>query len=202
MELTLSKEDRTLLESLQGGRHARATAEGRVFRGVSAAAGSVLPIFSNTAQVFGIWNPAGNNKVAKLIRANLTYVSTTGAAGGFVLALVKNAPASIGTGAAISAFTDGVMGTSLFNGIFGDGRAPSCRFTPSAATVVAPIIGEHLGLNQLVPTATDATNTQWRASVDFDGDVQLAPGNALFIAGNIATLIIMAPSLVWEERAA
>ena len=196
MELTLSTPDRALLAG-KGLR--QATDEGRVFAGNAAAAGFVLPIYSNTAQKIGLWNPRGNTKKAILHRVTFTYVSTTGAAGGFVLALVKDAPAHLATGAAITAFTEGTFETDIFNGLLGAKNLPTCRFTPSAATVTAPIIGRHLGLNQLVITAADATNTQWNAECKFDGDVRLLPGSAVFLAGNIATLITMAPSLVWEE---
>lgn len=199
MELTLSAADRALLRGAQGGQLRAAADEGRVFVGNSGAAGSVLPIYSATAQKFGLWNPAGNTKKAIIHRLTFTYVSTTGAAGGFVLALVKNAPAMLATGAAITAFTDGTFDTDIFNAQFGSKQQPTCRFAPAAATVTAPIIGRHLGLNQLVITAADATNTQWNAECEFDGDLQMLPGTAVFLAGNIATLITMAPSIVWEE---
>lgn len=187
----MSNENATELAGLQG----------RIFVGNAAAAGFVLPIYSNTAQKFGLWNPAGNTKVAKILEITWSYVSTTGAAGGFVLGHVKQAPSAEATGANISAFTDGVLNATIFNGRIGDPIAPTCRFTPSAATVTAPVIGRHLGINQLVLTATDATNAQWKASYRPEGSLWLPAGNAIFLAGNIATLITAAPTIVWEEQA-
>jgi len=196
-------DDRALLTQLmEGGRHYQAAQEGRVFTGNAAAAGQVLPIFSGTAQKFGLWNPAGSGVDVELIRLALTYVDTTGAAGGYVLALVANAPANLGTGAAITAFTEGALGTDIFNARVGSGAAPKAKFTPSAATVTAPIILRHLGLNQLVTTAADATTVPWRAVEEFDGDLILPPGNAVFVAGNIATLSKWACSLTWKEKKA
>ena len=177
-----------------------ATRAGRAFHGGQAAAGAVLPIFSNTAQVVGLWNPAGSGVNAVLTQVALTYVSTTGAAGGFVLAAVISTGASVATGAPISAFTDGTVGTTIRNGLVGALTGPKCRFTPSAATVTAPVIYRHIGLNQLVITAATTTGDQWNARVNFPGDVIIPPGNALFVAGNIATLITEAVGMSWLEE--
>jgi len=169
---------------------------GRVFTGNAAAAGSVLPIFSNTAQVFGIWNPAGSDVDAVLLGVTFCYVSTTGAAGGYCLAYVKGTGSGTGTAAqGVSAFTNGTPENALIGATYNN----KVRFTPSAATVTAPTIGRQLGLNQLVTTAADATTVPWKADFSFDGDVILPPGNALFVAGNIATLSIWANSITWAE---
>lgn len=180
--------------------HSLAGYQGRVFHGNAAAAGLVLPIYSNTAQKFGLWNPLGNTKVAEIIRVSMTYVDTTGAAGGFCLAHVKNAGAAVATGGNISAFTDGTQNVDTFNGRIGNTTGPTCRFTPSAATVTAPVIGRQLGINQLVLTAADATNPQWRAEIELNGELWLEPGNAIFLAGNIAMLSKFAPTIVWQEQ--
>lgn len=191
-----------LLVQDAGGKWTQATREGRTFHGGAAAAGAVLPIFSDVAQVVGLWNPAGTGVNALLTRVAFTYVSTTGAAGGFVLAVTRNA-AGIGTAAPIVAFTDGALGTTIHNGLVGSQIGPKCRFAPlTATTIAAPVIYRHLGLNQLVITAADATNLQWKAYVDFDGDVILPPGNAIWVAGNIATLITMAVGMSWVEEKA
>lgn len=170
-----------------------ATKDGRVFHGNTAAAGNVLPIFSNTTQEMGLWN-SSTDVNAVLTRISLTYVSTTGAAGGFVLGYLTGAGSALG--GTITAFTD----TTPVNGLIGAGRTSKCRFTGAAATVTAPTIYRSLGLNQLVLTATDATATQWKAEVEFPGDVILPPGSAVFVAGNIATLVIMAGTMTWVEE--
>ena len=198
----VNKEGAQLTSSLHGGRWYEAAREGRVFSGTAAAAGYVIPIFSNTAQKFGIWNPKGSGINVVPISLTFGYVSTTGAAGGFVLGVVQNAPAQLATGATITAFTEGTLNTDIFNGLVGKAIGPTAKFTPSAATVTAPVILRQLGLNQLVITAADATNTQWLARCDFDGDLIIPPGNAVFVAGNIATLITMTNTLVWAEEPA
>ena len=173
---------------------------GRVFVASNVAAGNVLPIFSNTAQESGIWNPGGSGVMAVLCSVAFTYVSTTGAAGGYVLAAVVNAGAAVATGGNISAFTDATANVTVWSGKVGVTPANVIRFAQGASTVTAPVIYRHLGYNQLVVTAADATTVPWRADYDFRGDIILPPGNALFVAGNIATLMISAVSMVWSEE--
>lgn len=174
----------------------RAAAEGRLFVGNAAAAGAVLPIFSNTAQVFGLWNPGSSKVNAVVCDIAATFVSTTGAAGGYVLGIMKNAGSGIATGA-ISAFTD----TTIENALSGEKTGgAACRFTGSAATVIAPTILRHLGWNQLVTTAADATTTPWQFFREFDGDLILPPNQAIFLAGNIATLSTWAATIKWFEE--
>jgi hypothetical protein len=156
----------------------------------------VLPIYSNTTQQVGLWNPAGSSVDLVLLRVALTYVDTTGAAGGFVLGYLPNAPAQLATGAAITAFTE----TSAINAYLGNGASSKVKFGQGATlTVTAPSVLRHVGLNQTVLTAATTSSPQWTARAEFDGDVILTPGSALFVAGNIATLIKVAGSVVWAE---
>lgn len=192
----LISDNRSQLTQDSCGKWYHAAKQGRVFTGNAAAAGAVLPIYSNTAQVFGLWNPAGSGVNCVFINLAATYVSTTGAAGGFVLGIMKNAGASIATGG-ISVFTQGTPEPGIAGSQIGGNKV---LFTPSAATVIAPTILRHLGVNQLVMTAADATNTTFAFYRDFDGELSVAPNNAVFLAGNIATLSIWAASLTWCEE--
>ena len=170
--------------------------QGRIFTGNWTTL--VLPIFSNTTQQVGLWNPAGNDVDAVLRSISLTYVSTTGAAGGFVIGYLANAPAQLATGAAITAFTE----TTAIAGYGATGNlAQVAKFGFGATlTVTAPAMYRHLGLNQLVLTAADATVPQWKTDFDFDqGDLVVTPGMAIFVAGNIATLDKFAGSITWAE---
>ena len=169
---------------------------GRVFTGNIAAAGVVLPIYSNTTQQVGLWNPAGNDVDAVLLSVSLTYVDTTGAAGGFVLGYLSNAPAQLATGAAITAFTETTAINSLLNG----GATSKVKFGQGATlTVTAPVVLRQLGINQLVTTAATTSAPLFEAKADFDGTTIATPGSAIFVAGNIATLIKVAGSLTWAE---
>jgi len=167
--------------------------QGRIFTGNWTTL--VLPIFSNTTQQVGLWNPLGSGVDLILHRVVLTYVSTTAAAGGFVLGYLPNAPAAVGTGLAISAFTE----TASISG-YGVGYSSVAKYGFGATlTVTAPAVWRHIGLNQLVVTAADATTVPWKADYEFDGDAVVVPGTAIFVAGNIATLITLAGSIPWAE---
>jgi hypothetical protein len=169
---------------------------GDIFTGNIAAAGVVLPIYSNTTQQCGLWNPVGSGKDVVLIKLALTYVDTTGAAGGFVLGYLSNAPAAIGTGLAITAFTE----TASISNYPGGGFASIAKFGQGATlTVTAPVVKRQLGLNQTVLTAATTGSPQWMSEFRFHGEEVLTPGTAIFVAGNIATLSKFTGSIVWAE---
>jgi hypothetical protein len=169
--------------------------QGRVFIGNWTSV--VLPIFSNTTQQVGLWNPYGSTVDLIVRRIALTFVDTTGAAGGFALGYLPNAPAAVGTGLAITAFTE----TAGISGYGATGNLTQvAKFGMGATlTVTAPTLRRHLGLNQTVLTATDATNGNWKTDFEFDGDEVVCPGTAIFVAGNIATLDKFAGSITWAE---
>lgn len=169
---------------------------GALFTGNIAAAGVVLPVYSNTTQQVGLWNPIGSGKDLVLVKLALTYVDTTGAAGGFCLGYLSNAPAAIGTGLSITAFTE----TASVSNYPGGGFSSVAKFGQGATlTVTAPVIKRQLGLNQTVLTAATTSSPQWTAEWRFEGEEVLTPGTAIFVAGNIAMLSKFTGSLVWAE---
>ncbi len=172
---------------------------GKVFVGSAAAAGIVLPIYSATAQLFGLWNPPASGVNLIMVSLRMTYVDTTGAAGGYVWGLLRNVPAAAGTAAPISAFTEATPERGILGRQTGGNRV---AFTGSAATVTTGLMvaARQIGQNQLVTTAADATTVPWTFREDYDGDLCLAPGNAMFLAGNIATLTKWVPSVTWIEE--
>ena len=172
--------------------------QGRVFTGNIAAAGVVLPIYSNNTQQVGLWNPAGTDVGLVVLRIAMTYVSTTGAAGGYVIGQLTGLGSAVATGTSITAFTE----TTPVSDYPAGGFTSVAKFGQgSTLTVVGAsvTIKRHLGLNQLVTTAADATTVPWKADFDFDGDLIVTPGSAIFLAGNIATLSIWTGSITWAE---
>lgn len=171
--------------------------QGRIFSGNIAAAGVVLPIYSNTTQQVGLWNPAGSSVDLVILKIALTYVDTTAAAGGYVLGyLPTGAPAAAATGASIAAFTE----TAAVNMYVRGGNAASAKFAQgSTITVTAPSILTHLSLSQNAFTAAGTGQMAFENSVKFDGELVVPPGNAIFVAGNIATLAKWTGSLMWAE---
>lgn len=189
-------DERGLLTQHAAPKHYHLAKHGMLFSGSSAATGLVLPIFSNTAQLFGVWNPAGSGVNVSLLSIAASYVDTTGAAGGFALAINKNIGSALATGG-ISAFTEATPDKGIVGmGAQGGSRV---RFTASAATTIAPVLWKQLGINQLVLTATDATNGLLHFYREFDGDTNFGPGNAVWMCGNIATLSKWAVTWTWAE---
>lgn len=169
----------------------------KVFTSSMAAAGAVLPIFSGTTQQFGLFNPLGSGVVCDIVELALTYVDTTGAAGGYVLALVKDAGGGKATGGNLTSFTK----LSVWDGITNGNEASGNKaFGLTAFGCTAPVIYRHIGQNQLVTTAADATTVPWTVRHRYDGDLGLMPGAVLVVAGNIATLSKWACSITWAEE--
>ena len=193
----MSDSGAVLVQSLAD-KHAQAAREGRLFIGSAAAAGAILPIFSATAQKFGIWNPAGSGVIANVIGLSMTYVSATAAAGGYVLAINRHAGSSLATGG-ISAFTEDLEVDNALSGKLGGNKV---RFAPAAATTLAPVIWRHLGLNQDVIPATAAVTLAAHNHREFDGDCLVEPSTAVWIAGNISTICVWACSIAWIEEPA
>ena len=126
----------------------------------------------------------------------LTYVDTTGAAGGYVLGQLTNAPAAIGTGLAITAFTE----TAAIPAYNGGGVTQVAKFGQGATlTVTAPSIKRALGLSQNAFTAAGTGQMAFTNRISLDGTEVIAPGTAVFVAGNIATLAKWAGTLTWAE---
>lgn len=172
------------------------TKQGAVFTGNIAAAGVVLPIYSNTTQQVGLWNPIGSGKDIILLKIGLTYIDTTGAAGGYCLGYLSNAPAAIGTGLSITAYTE----TASVSNYPGGGFSSIAKFGQGATlTVTAPVLKRQLALNQNAFTAAGTGQMPYRSEIQFDGEEVLTPGTAVFVAGNIATLAKFTGSLVWAE---
>jgi hypothetical protein len=170
--------------------------QGTIFTGNIAAAGVVLPIYSNTTQQVGLWNPVGSGKDLLLLKIALTYIDTTGAAGGYCLGYLSNAPAAIGTGLPITAFTE----TAAVSNYPGGGFSSVAKFGQGATlTVTAPVVKRQLALNQNAFTAAGTGQMPYSNEIVFNGEEVLTPGTAVFVAGNIATLAKFTGSLVWAE---
>lgn len=170
--------------------------QGTIFTGNIAAAGVVLPIYSNTTQQVGLWNPVGSGKDLLLLKIALTYIDTTGAAGGYCLGYLSNAPAAVGSGLAITAFTE----TASVSNYPGGGFSSVAKFGQGATlTVTAPVVKRQLALNQNAFTAAGTGQMPYTNEIVFNGEEVLTPGTAVFVAGNIATLAKFTGSLVWAE---
>lgn len=170
------------------------TLAGNVFIGSTLAAGVAIPAYNATAQVFGLWNPAGSGKNLALIKI-MGGIATAGtpAVAALGLSYLPNAGGSIATGAPISAFTD----STPVNGLLGKGNASAARFTLSATTT-APTFFYDLGVSQ--ESATPGTGLFWFEH-DFDGAVIVPPGTYVGLGGSAAPGQTVQTTLVWMELA-
>jgi hypothetical protein len=165
----------------------------QTFIGSTAAAGTAYPITTGTAATFGLWNtnPA---KVAVLHKLTVGFTSGTIALG--TVGLIHVQARELATGSNITAFTDGVMGTTIRNAYLGEG-GPTMRFTPSAATIVASTCCYWTGIAHEGATGVGPSTAP--VSHDFDGDLVIPFGHAVFVGGSIAQTGLFSMSLIWSE---
>jgi len=169
---------------------------GQTFIGSTAAAGTAYPITTGTAGTFGLWNTTPG-KLAVLHKLTVGFTSGTIALG--VVGLIHVQATAVATGSNITAFTDGVLGTTIRNAYHGHGNAPTMRFTPSAATIVGSTASYWTGIAHEGATGVGPSTAQ---SYDFDGEVILPYGHAVFVGGSIAQTGLFSMSLSWSEVAA
>ncbi len=177
------------------GKYYPEAASGNVFIGSTAVGGTAFPISTGTAATFGLWNTS-TTKNAVLLTLTAGYTSGTIAIGDVGLADVY--ATQVATGSNITAFTDGVIGTTIRNAIIGGGNASSMRFTPSAATVVANTACYWTGSSMEIATASPGVST---LTHDFNGQVIVPPGRFVFVCGSVAQTGLFTMSLVWAEVA-
>ncbi len=173
-----------------------AARDGRLFHATAAASGIVLPIYSNTAQVFGMWNPANSGRNAHIVHLSMGYVDTTLAAADIVWGLLTNVGNSVATAAPISAFTEVVPYRAMSSSTGGN----LVRVATGAATVTTAlmVLGPVMW-SQDAMTAAATVAMAARTYRVFRGELMLAPNTAIFLAGNIAQLGKWIPSITWVE---
>jgi hypothetical protein len=81
----------------------------------------------------------------------------------------------------------------------GGGVASVAKFAPATATVLAPAYLRTMGVSQFVLTATTTTVGQWTSREDFEGQIVIAPGAALFVISLASEVGVFDISTVWEE---
>lgn len=169
------------------------TLAGNVFIGSTAATGIAIPAYNATAQLFGLWNPAGSGKNAVLVKINIGVATLgTPAVSALGLSYISGAGSAIGaTGAPITAFAT----TAPVNGLVGKGSQNSALFT-LAATTIAPTFFYDLALSQ--ESAVAGTGVFWMEH-DFDGAVIVPPNTYIGLGGSAAPGQTTQATLVWFE---
>jgi hypothetical protein len=166
---------------------------GNMFIGSTAAAGVAVPAYNATAQVFGLWNPAGSGYTAipVFLTAGIATVGTPAVAD-LSLSILTNAGSQIATGSAITAFT----ASTPVNARLGSGKISQMRFTASAATTTAPAHLMSLGASQ--ESATPGTGI-FNIYFPFNGSLAVDPGTYIGIGASTALGQTAAVTLVWYE---
>lgn len=177
------------------GKHYKALIDGLIFIASSAVGGIALPIYSATAQLFMLWNPADSGYNLKLICAKWGRVDTPGVASYLCWGYKTSMGASISTGAPCSAFTAGTP----VNALLGGAADAITKFAPATATVTAPSFLRPVGISQ-VANVDAATDPAFTMIEDFEQDpLVIAPGAALFACNSIAASTKWAISVTYAR---
>lgn len=166
---------------------------GNAYIGSTAGAGVVPPIYTTTAQTFGLWNRAGNTKNAVLQTLDAGIVTAgTVVVSSFCLGQSANAGSALATGG-ISAFTSGTP----VGGNVGISGGNTVAFTPSAATSLAAtfLMSLNYGFYTTAVTAASPGGLHY----DFEGGVIVPPNWAVWVANNVASSFTFELTLRWEE---
>jgi hypothetical protein len=192
----LGKTGETVITQVHGKAY-EGVARGFTFIGSTAMAGVAIPISSTTSPTFGLWNPTGSGKNAVLIRFQIGWVGTTGAAGNIGFAYAGSAGNTIATGGVISAFN---QGTAL-NANLGGGSVSVMKFTPAGTNTLttAGTFLQTCGLSQLTTSGSATSVCMWTASQDYDGSIIVPPGVFLYVVATNPLLSLFTLSLTWEE---
>jgi hypothetical protein len=169
---------------------------GVAFLGSTAGGGVAIPIYNTTAQVFGLWNRAGNTRNAALQVLDAGIVSVgSGVVSNFTLGQSTNAGSGIATGN-ISAFTAGTA-TTLTGQNVGVLLGNSVSFTPSAATTLAALF--LMSLNYSYFSTAFLASPAPGLHYDFDEGVIVPPNLAVWLSSNVANGGTWNASLRWSE---
>lgn len=167
---------------------------GQCFFGSTTNAGVAIPAYNATAQVFGLWNPAGSGVRLVLNKLSVGIVDEgTNIVAAIGLSYLANAGSAIATGAPISAFT----ATAPFNAIVGGGKASRARFTLSATTS-APAFLMSTGMSWPEADMAGAVMPVM-LDYDFNGSVIIPEGVYIGLGGSAAPGSTCQASISWAE---
>ncbi len=186
--------------AFSSGKYYPETAAGRVFIGSTIAAGKAIAL-STATSVTGacLWNSSTTHN-AVLLRATAGFTSGTIALGEYGLAGDVDLGFAEATGAPMAAFTEGVFGTDFKNALMGRGNGSAMKFSPGATATTLTAASEALlwfGATHASATATAQGGTL--IDFDFDGQVIVTPGSAVWFCGSVAQTALITTSLVWAE---
>lgn len=166
---------------------------GKCFFASSAIAG-VTPVAVTTAQVFGLWNPAGSgvNVVLNKFVAGAGTLGTSIVAA-FSLYFAQNVGAAIGTGNPVVSFTD----LTIRNALLGVGPSSKVRMATTATLVANPTVLMALPMAQSAAAAGPMADQALQYC--FDGSLIIPPSTYIGIHAGAANTTAYNMGLSWAE---
>lgn len=174
------------------------TFAGKRFVGIQATA-AAIPVTNTTSPVACLWNRAGSNVILVPERISFGWVTTTEAPGNFQLNILMAAGSAPGTGLPLTAFTAGVLNTTIFCTNYGAGQQPQGSFGTGATLTTAGVPTITLGMSHLTTTGASTAVPGWMLDYDFKDQVMLQPGTFLYPTASTATASTYNLSIVWRE---
>lgn len=178
------------------GKHYYAAKRGRLFVATTLTAGIALIVAATTGNHPTLWNPAGSGRNISIKRLTLAYVSGNNAPGSLAWNITTNAGSAPATGSAIATFTDVDAKSAL-----GGGAVDSvARWAPAVCTfAAAPALFYTSSLSLFTGLAATAV-APFKMEEDYDGMLNIAPGNALsLVSVQSTTTALFRASVIYEE---
>lgn len=174
------------------GKYGEACQRGQIYHygtgPVNQITGVTIPIYTATAQTFGLRNPPGSNVILELIRLEIGYLSGADVPGNLVFTVP---PVNAGVTATGSG---GVTAATLTAGQSGQlaGTAPApvskCKIMTAITSVAPTVVLRTLGFSTETALAASTNAAFWQV-VQFDGTDMVYPGADLFLAASVAAAI-------------
>ena len=173
------------------------TNSGTRYAGVQATA-AAIPISNTTSPKACLWNTSPNVK-CDLERISFGWVTTTEAPGNFLLNVLTATGAAAGTGLPLTAFTAGVLNTTVFSTKLGGGTVPQAQFGTAATLTTAGVPFMTLGMSHLTTTGASTAVPGWQMDYFFYDSVILLPNVLVYPTASAATSSTYNVSIWWRE---
>jgi hypothetical protein len=170
---------------------------GNVYTASTAATGIALIVPATTGNHPTLWNPSGNVNNLNVLKLILGYISGTNAPSTIEWAQTNNTgPSIVAVNGPIITFTS-VAPTSVIVGNAGIGTA---KWAPAVNTfVAAPVFFRTTGLSLFTGAAATAV-APFQLEADYQGDLIVAPGNAISLCTQQATsTALFQITIIYEE---
>ena len=190
------------LSADQQGKYAEQALRGNLFYASTVVAGLAIPIDTTTAPLVMLWNPGDSGVDAVLGRYAASQASGTTAnaqIGLMAVSTLVSVGSNIATGNLITAFAQNVLNTNVFNAKLNSGNRPKVKSsTQGTNTITAGTYLRTLGFYTGAIIATSAVHAT-SFLYDFDGEVILPPGTAVYVASSVASSALFQQTWSWYE---